>query len=168
MNDFDVKLKNRWKIWCYDKDRNLKWTATMNNLVVTEGRNLLLDNSFTAAASAVTWYVGLITGPGASNTYAAADLLDSHTGWSECLVYTGDRKAWTRNGAASSGAMSNSSSIASFAINGSATVAGAFMCSAATGTSGQLYGEGNFSEGDQSVVSTDTIEVQADLSVSAS
>lgn len=162
-----VKAENHWIVECLDKDGNLKWREEFDNLVTTVGLNALLDNSFNAAAGSVNWYVGLVTGPGSGTTYAAGDTLASHVGWTEANPYTGNRPAWTKNGAAAGGAMSNSSSKASFAITSGATIAGAFLASVNTGTSGTLYGEGDFSA-DRAVVNGDTLNVQIDLSVTAS
>jgi len=169
MSNFGVRVGVHYKLWCYDKLKKLKWVnEILCNLVVTEGRNLLLDNTFTVPAAAVTFFVGLITGPGSGTTYAAEDLLDSHTGWVENADYAGDRKAFVPNAAASSGAISNSSSKASFAINATATLAGAFLTSAESGTTGALFGAGDFTGGDRSVEDGDTVNVQVDISITAS
>ena len=166
MRNLGVSVENHWIIECLDKDGKLKWKEEFDNLVTTEGLNALLNNSFNAAAGSVAWYVGLVTGPGSGTTFAAGDTLASHAGWTEANPYSGNRPAWTKNGAASGGAMSNSSSKASFAITGSATIAGAFLASVNTGTTGILYGEGDFSA-DRSVINGDTLNVQVDLSASA-
>ena len=166
MRNLGVSVENHWIIECLDKDGKLKWKEEFDNLVTTEGLNALLNNSFNAAAGSVAWYVGLVTGPGSGTTFAAGDTLASHAGWTEANPYSGNRPAWTKNGAASGGAMSNSSSKASFAITGSATIAGAFLASVNTGTTGILYGEGDFSA-DRSVINGDTLNVQVDLSATA-
>jgi hypothetical protein len=79
------------------------------------------------------------------------------------------RPAWTKNAAASGGAMSNSSSRASFTINATGRVFGAFLTSNNTkgGTTGTLYGGGLFSTGSRSVLNGDTLNVQVDLSATA-
>lgn len=146
-------------------DPVMVWEDESENLVVTTGRNALLDNTFNSPASATTWYCGLVNNAGFT-AYAAADTLASHSGWAEAAQYTGNRPAWTKNGAASAGAMSNSSSKASFAVNDTVTIRGAFLASVATGTSGTLYGVGDFSSA-RSVESGDTLTLQADLSVAA-
>jgi hypothetical protein len=144
----------------------LAWEDVSENLVNTAGLNELLDGVFNEAPAGFSWYCGLVDNAGFS-AYAAGDTLASHAGWTECTAYTGNRKAWTKNGAASSGAMSNSSSKASFSINDTKTVRGAFLCAAETGTSGILYGEGDFSAA-RSVASGDTLTLQVDLSVASS
>jgi hypothetical protein len=136
------------------------------NLVVTEGRNLLLDNTFTAAASSVTWYVFLK----GSGTVAASDTMASHPGWTELTGYSeSTRPAWTRNGAASGGNMSNSNSKAQFSITAGTTIYGAGLTSNNTkgGTTGVLFGAGDFAAS-RAVLSGDTLLVQADLSITSS
>lgn len=140
----------------------LVWTDVSENLVMTAGLNELLDGVFNEAPAAFTWFCGLVDNAGFS-AYAAGDTLASHAGWTELTAYTGNRKAWTKNGAAAAGAMSNSSSKASFAINDTKTVRGAFLTVAETGTSGVLYGAGDFTA-TRSVVSGDTLTLQVDLS----
>lgn len=162
--ELGMKMRNRYTIECIDKDGNLKWRETFFNLVTTLGLNALLDNSFNAAAGSVAWYVGL-KGTG---SMAAGDTMGSHAGWSEITPYSdANRPAWTKNAAASAGAMSNSSSKASFTINATATVYGAFLTSNNTkgGTTGTLFGGGDFSAS-RGVAAGDTLNVQVDLSVS--
>lgn len=156
----------RYRAECYRKDGTLRWADGFENLVVTEGRNALLDNTFVDAADAVAWYVGL-KGAG---TVAAADVMNSHAGWTEVTAYDeADRPAWTPNGAAASGAVSNSSSRASYAINDTATIAGAFLASDDTkgGTAGALFGAGDFAS-PRAMESGDTLLVRVDVSVTSS
>lgn len=215
-----------------------KWKMDFHNLVVTVGRNELLDRTFTAPGADVLWYVGLIgAGTGtlaitaATNAVtgtttafaaadvgsdiiivgagaAAADLLTTVAGqttttaltttanagttvtvapyaieprpadtmasksFNEATPYSNaTRPAWTRNGAAAAGAMSNSASKASFAVNATGRAFGAFMATNSTkgGTTGTLYGGGTDTvNGSRNVLSGDTINVQIDLSVTAS
>ncbi len=103
----------------------------------------------------------------------AGDTLASHiNSWAEVTPYSNaNRPTWTKNGAASGGAMSNSSAKASFTINATSRIFGAFMATDNTkgGTSGILYGGGLFiTGGSRAVQSGDTVNVQVDLSVTAS
>ncbi len=160
-----VSVTTRYRVECFDSEGKLKWVESFENLVTTLGLNALLDNTFSAPAAAVTWFVGL-KGTGA---LAAGDTMASHAGWSELTPYSdATRPAWTKDGAASGGAMSNSASKASFSINASATVVGAFMVDDSTkgGTTGTLYGGGDFSAS-RSVVNGDTLNVQADPSITS-
>jgi hypothetical protein len=139
LDNVNLGLANYWKVTCLDKDGNVKWEEDKKNLITTTGLNHILDTQFHAGTQVTTWYIGL-KGAG---TPAAADTMASHSSWAELTNYSGNRKEWTE-GAASSGSMTNSSSV-DFSINGTATVAGAFLNTAATGTAGVLYGVVDFS-----------------------
>ena len=152
LDNVDLGPANYWKVTCLDKDGNVKWEENKKNLIATVGLNHILDVQFHATTQVTTWYIGL-KGAG---TPAAADTMASHSSWSELTNYSGNRKEWTE-GAASSGSMTNSSSV-DFSINGTATVAGAFLNTAATGTSGTLYGVVDFSSS-RAVISGDTLQV---------
>lgn len=152
MNNVGLDLANIWKVTCLDKDGNVKWEEEKKNLIVTQGLNHILDVTFHADTQVTTWYIGLK----GSGTPAAGDTMASHATWSEITDYSGDRKEWTE-GAASSGSMTNSSSV-DFSITGTATVAGAFLNTASTGTAGTLYGVVDFSSA-RSVISGDTLQV---------
>jgi hypothetical protein len=135
------------------------------NLVMTAGLNELLDGVFNEAPAAFAWYCLLVDNASFS-AYAAGDTLANHAGWLECTTYTGNRPAWVKNGAAAAGAMSNSSSKASYSINNTKTVRGAGLAAVATGTAGILYGAGDFAS-PRAVESGDTLTLQVDLSAAA-
>jgi hypothetical protein len=65
--------------------------------------------------------------------------------------------------------ITNSASPASFTISGAGgTVAGAFLCTVASGTSGVLFSESDFqAPGDRVVVSGDTLNVTYTFSLDA-
>jgi len=105
---------------------------------------------------------------------AAADTMASHTGWLEAgganaPTYTGNRKtaAWS---AATAGAKALSAALA-FAVTGTGTVKGAFVCygtgAVATkdDTNGILWSAGTFSGGDKAVVNGDTLNVSYSTSL---
>ena len=114
---------------CFDKDGNLKWEDKAHNLVVNEGLKDMNDKYFTGATYTAAWYLGLITGPGASTTIAAGDTLASHTGWTEDTSYSGNRKAVTFAAAslADPSVITNQASPSQFSITGTTTIAGAFF-----------------------------------------
>lgn len=153
-----LAVTSHYHVECFDKDGNLKWVEDVSNLVVNAGLNDLLDKYFKGSGYTAAWYVGL-KGTG---TIAAGDTLASHGGWSEITAYADNRKALTL-GSVSSQSVNNSGSPASFAINDTATVAGAFICTAASGTSGVLYGAANFS-GNRAVEENDVLNVTCTLS----
>lgn len=153
--------------WCYDKDGFLKWMDTIKNICTVEGLNGLLDNTFTSAGSFGTaFYVG-IKGTG---TPASGDTMGTHASWAEVTAQwtTANRPVWTRNGAASNGAMSNSSSKAGFTATAAATAAGAFLCNVSTGTAGKFFGIGDFTGGTKTLASGDSLSVQADPTLTTS
>ena len=152
LGNVNIGLANFWKVTCLDKDGNIKWEEDNKNIIVTAGLNHILDTQFHASTQVTTWYIGL-KGAG---TPVAADTMASHGSWAELAGYSGNRKEWTE-GAASAGSMTNSSSV-DFTINATATVAGAFLNTAATGTSGTLYGVVDFSSS-RAVISGDTLQV---------
>ena len=152
LEDVNLGLVNYWKVTCLDKDGNIKWEENEKNIIVTAGLNHILDVQFHATTQVTAWYIGLK----ASGTPIAADTMSSHSSWAELDGYAGDRKAWTE-GAASSGSMTNSS-VVEFTINATATIAGAFLNTAATGTGGTLYGVVDFSSS-RAVISGDTLQV---------
>ncbi len=165
----EVKSSHRYEVWCYDKDGKLKWYDWFDNLVPTVGRNKYLDATLKTGLTTPAWYVGLITGPGSGTTYAEADTMASHTGWTEDTSYSQATRPAFTPGTIASGSVDNSASKASFSINGTATIAGAFMADNSTkaGTTGTLLGAGDFTGGDRSVISGDTLNVQVTASITA-
>lgn len=164
MSGDNLKFRAVWIFECYDKNGDLKWVDGFQNLVVTEGLNHILDVEFNAATQDSTWFIGLKN----TGTVAAGDTLASHTGWTENSNYTGDRKAFTTV-SASSGSITNSASKASFAVSAdSQTIAGGFLTTVETGTSGTLFSAKDFSGGDKSADSGDTLEVTLTITGSSS
>lgn len=153
-----LSITGAYTVECFDADGNLKWTEEYKNLVVTEGKNDMLDKYFSGTSYTAAWYLGLVNGA-SSPTYNAADTMLSHAGWTEFTSYSESTRpapTWT---SASAGAKATTAT--SFSINGSGTVAGAFMTTDSTksGTSGILYSAGNFTGGSRTVASGDTLNV---------
>jgi hypothetical protein len=95
-----------------------------------------------------------------------------HAGWTEITPYTGNRISATFAAAtnANPSVVTNTASKAQFTITaaGPTTVGGAFLCSAASGTSGTLFSAADFSSpGDRSVVAGDVLSVTYTFSLSA-
>lgn len=158
---------------CYDKEGNLKWKEESKNLVVNVGLKDMNDKYFSGSSYTATWYLGLITGPGAGTTIAAADTMSSHAGWTEDTAYSQSTRPACTFGAATTAdpsVISNSSSVAVFSINGTTTIAGAFLTSNNTkgGTTGVLFSASDFqSPGDRAVVSGDTLNITYQFSLDA-
>lgn len=143
---------------CLGPDGKEKWRERFSNVVTTVGKTDLVDKYFKGSAYTAAWFLGL-KGTGSA---AAGDTLASHAGWSELTPYTGNRPTITF-GTTSGG--SNTAIAVSIAITGTATVAGAFLSSASTGTAGTLYNAADFSVS-RAVQSGDTLNVTPTLSVS--
>ena len=158
-----------YTVECVGPDGQVKWTDQFHNLVVNQGLANMNGVYFAGTAQSTTWYLGLVTGPGSGTTFAAADTLASHAGWTESTAYTGNRKAVTFGSAttANPSVITNSASPSSFTMNATATIAGAFLTNVATGTSGILFSEGDFTGGDKSVASGDTLNVTYQFSLTA-
>lgn len=158
-------------VQCFDKEGNLKWEDQMHNLVVNQGLQNMNTQYFKGSAYTAAFYLGLVTGPGSSTTYAAADTLASHAGWVEFTNYSGTRKTVTFGTAttADPSVIGNSASPAQFSITGGGgTVAGAFVATVDSGTSGVLFSEADFqSPGDRVVVAGDTLNVTYTFSLDA-
>jgi hypothetical protein len=158
-----------YTVTCVGPDGVEKWADTFHNLVMNAGLANMNGVYFAASAATTTWYLGLVTGPGSGTTYAAGDTLATHAGWTENTGYTGNRKSVTFGSAttANPSVITNSASPSSFLINATSTIAGAFLCSVATGTSGVLFSAGDFTGGDKSVASGDTLNVTYTFSLTA-
>jgi hypothetical protein len=153
-----------FEIKCHDKNGNLKWEAQSKNLVVNVGLQYMAGSALTSVTQITTWYLGLY-GAGASNTPAAGDTMSSHAGWTEVVAYSNATRVaatFVTATAANPSVVTNTASPATFNINGTTTVGGAFLTSgsAKSGTTGTLFSAADFgSPGDRSVVSSDTLSV---------
>ena len=164
----------RYEVECIGADGKLKWRDTIENVVATVGKNLMLDTAFAGSAYTVTGpYMGLISSTSYS-AVAAGDTMASHSGWLEAggttaPTYTGNRKTavWS---AATAGGKALSAAL-SYAITSSGTVKGAFLCygtgAVATkdDTNGTLWSAGTFSTGDKAVVNGDTLNINYSTSL---
>lgn len=161
------QLSTHYKVECFGPDGRLKWAEAFDNLVVTEGLNDSLDKHLKGSGYTAAWYVGLTAG---SPAFAAGDTMSSHAGWTENQNYSEAVRQTLTLGAVSGGSVDNSASKASFSINATATVGGAFVTSNNTkgGTTGTLYGGGAFSGGNRSVVNGDTLNVTITATATAS
>ncbi len=150
-----------FSVECYDADGNLKWTDTFKNLVVTAGKNDMLDKYFTGSAYTGTFYMGLVSGA-TTPTYAAGDTMASHTGWTELVAgtaysTTGSNRITMGWNAASSGSKASTTTV--FNMTATNTVAGALVTTTQSANTGVLYSAGSFTGGSKSVASGDTLNV---------
>ena len=167
-----AKATGVYHVECRDKDGNLKWSADTKNLVVNAGLAYMAGTALTSVAQITTWYIGLY-GAGASNTPAAGDTMSSHAGWTEVTAYSNATRVaatFVTATTANPSVVTNSASPATFNINGTTTVGGAFLTSGSAkgGTTGTLFSAADFSSpGDRSVVSGDIISVTYTFSLAA-
>jgi hypothetical protein len=165
-----ASAKGVYKIQCHDAQGNLKWEDEAPNLVVNEGLQDMNAKYFTGTTYTAAWYLGLY-GAGASNSPAAGNTMASHSSWTEVTAYSQSTRPACTFGTpttANPSVATNSASPASFSINATTTVGGAFLTSNNTkgGSTGTLYSAADFSSpGDRSVVSGDTLSVTYTLSL---
>jgi len=175
--DEGAAAKGRYIFQCLDKDGKLKWEDVAPNLVVNVGLQDMNAKYFLGSAYTATWYLGLITGPGSGTTIVAGDNASSHTGWAENTGYSNATRPTASFGTATladpsviSNSVASGGTLASFSINASSTIAGAFLISNSTkgGTTGILFSASDFtSPNDRVVVSGDTLNVTYTFSLTA-
>lgn len=167
-----AKAGGVFHVQCHDAQGNLKWEAKKHNLVVNEGLQDMNTKYFTGAAYTAAWFIGLY-GAAASNNPAAGDTAASHAGWTEVTAYSQTTRPAATFGVATTAdpsVISNAASPATYSINGTTTVGGAFLISNNTkgGTTGVLFSAADFqSPGDRSVVNGDTLTVTYTFSLDA-
>jgi hypothetical protein len=157
-------------VTCLDREGNQKWVEITQNLVVNVGLQSMNTQFFKGSAYTAAWYLGLVNGTSASTTFSGGDTLASHTGWTENSSYSGTRPQVTFGNAtlADPSNINNAASTATFTMNANATIAGAFLCNVASGTSGLLFSEADFqSPGDRTVVSGDILNVTYSFNLDA-
>ena len=160
-----VTVKNYYTVECVGEDGAVKWVEEFGNLVVDTGLNDLLDKYLKGSTYTAAWYVGLTD---ASPSTAAGDTLAS-AAWSEVVPYSdGTRPALTL-GTVAAKSVDNSASKASFTINATESVGGAFVAASSTKseTASMLYSVGAFAA-DKPVSDGDTLNVTVTLTTAAS
>jgi hypothetical protein len=167
-----VAAGGAFKVTCIGVDGQVKWEENLKNLVVNVGLKDMNDKYFTGSAYTAAWYIGLY-GAAASNNPAAGDTAASHAGWTEVVPYSNATRPAATFAAATTAdpsVITNSASPASFSIDATATVGGAFLISDNTksGSTGVLFSASDFAApGDRSVASGDTLNVTYTFSLDA-
>lgn len=161
-------------VTCVAPDGTVKWTDTFHNLVTSAGIDSMNNVYLLGTTPITTWYLGLVQGPGSGTTFAYGDTLATHGGWTELAAgtaYSGNRKLVTfaapTNPTSNQSQVTNSASPASFTMQNTYTVAGALLCSVASGTSGLLFSAGDFTGGDKQVDSGDQLNVTYTFTLAA-
>jgi hypothetical protein len=166
-------IEGFYQVECRDADGNLKWSDGFPNLVNAIGKQLMLDTLLRGSSySVVGPFLGLIgtTSP----TFAAADTMTSHSGWTEFVNYTVGGSAVrgtavfaasTSSGTTPSNVTTSSATAITYTITGAGgNVTGCFLCtgsgavSTQNSTAGTLYSAGAFSVA-KAVTAGDTVAV---------
>jgi hypothetical protein len=155
VNDF-VGVAGKFIVTCRDAEGNIRWEDGFPNLVVTTGKNDLLNKYFLGSSYTAAFFVGL-KGAG---TIAAGDTMASHAGWSEITGYSNATRPAFTAASSTAGSSTNSASPAVFNINATNTVAGCFITTNSTvgGTTGTLFSAADFASS-RAVLSGDTLTV---------
>lgn len=167
-----ARATGKYVVECHDKDGNLKWVAETPNLVVNVGLQYMAGTALTSTSQITSWYLGLY-GAASSNNPAAGDSMGSHAGWTEVTDYSESTRPAATFAAATNAnpsVVTNTASKATFTMNNTVTVGGAFLTSNNTkgGTTGTLFSAADFqAPGDRSVVSGDILSVTYTFSLSA-
>ncbi len=163
-NNVDLRLKNTWEVVCKGSDGKEKWRELNDNLIVTVGLNALLTEFFKGSSYTATWCVGLKS----TGTALAADTMSSHSSWTEITDYSESVRQTIVLGTPAAGSVDNSASKATFSINGTTTIYGAFLANASAkgGTGGTLYGVVDFGSS-RAVISGDTLEITVTLTAAS-
>lgn len=153
-----ARINIHWSWEARDAQGRLKWTEEYDNIVVNTGLNDILDKYLKGSAYTAAHYVGLAS---SSPTVAAGDTMSSHAGWTEVTTYSQSVRQTATWGTVASQSVDNSASKATFSINGTVTVGGAFLTTNNTksGTTGTLVSVGAFSGGNKALANGDTLNV---------
>lgn len=158
---------------CFEKESGaLLWEDTIENVVCTLGKNLMLQTALTGSAYTAASYMGLISSV-SYTAVAAADTMTSHTGWTEAgstNAPTFSARIAPSFGTAASGSISTSAAV-SFTMTSAGTLVGAFITygtgavSTLMNTNGVLLSAGAFTGGNQPVNSGNVVQVTYSLSL---
>lgn len=168
-----VGIAGHYHVVCRDADGNIKWEEEFPNLVNAVGKELMLDTLLSGSSyTTVGPFLGLISG--ASPTFAAADTMTSHGGWTEFVNYTvggsavrgtASFSAATSSGTTPTNVTTKTASAITYTITGAGgTVGGCFLVtgtgasSTQSNTSGTLYSAGAFATA-KITTSGDTVSV---------
>lgn len=160
---------------CFDKEGGaLLWEQTIDNVVCTVGKNLMLQTALTGSGYTVVGpYMGLISSVSYTTGPAAGDTMATHGGWVEAgstNAPTFSARVAPSFGTASAGAISTSSAV-NFTMTGAGTLNGAFITygtgavTTLMSTAGTLLSAGTFSGGAQPVSSGNVVQVTYSLSL---
>jgi hypothetical protein len=168
-----VGIEGYYHVVCRDAEGAVKWEDQFPNLVNAVGKQLMLDTLLSGSSyTTVGPFLGLISG--ASPTFAAADTMTSHAGWTEFVAYTVGGSAVrgtasftsaTSAGTTPTNVTTKAAAAITYTITGAGgTVSGCFLVTGASAsstlssTTGTLYSAGAFAVA-KVTTSGDTVSV---------
>jgi hypothetical protein len=165
--DMNLGLANYWEVVCHDSNGVEKWREKNKNLVTTAGADMILETALDGQTQITAWFVGLKN----AGTAVIADTMASHGTWTE-IVHTTKYSETVRQTltlgsvtGTTTSSIDNVGNLATFSINATSTVAGAFIVSnnaTSSATTGELYGVVDFGSA-RGVISGDTLTVTVTL-----
>lgn len=164
--------RSLYHVECFSHDGSLRWAEDFGNVVTLDGRIMLLDRFFKGSTYTAAWYVGIIKSTQAVNStdYMASTTRD----WSESTAYSDGARRTLTLATVSTASVNNSTGKASFTINQTTEIFGAFVTNSSqisTGSTYVLYAAAVFdtpSSSGRSVVSGDTLNITVTLTASTS
>jgi hypothetical protein len=164
-------VKGVYTAQCFDKDGNLKWEDTIENLVTDEGKKFTLDLIF-GTGSYTAAYMGLISSVGYTTIIGGdtAAQINGSNGWKEAgsstnypIIANRGTPAWSAASGSGTVSKATSSAVSFSIITTGGTVKGAIIVingtTAVANTTGKLYSAGLFTGGDKVVAVSDTLNV---------
>lgn len=137
--DGSLKIGGRFRVDVFNREGELVETEYCNNIVVNEGIDYILDSALSGLTPVTTWNMGLKnnTSPAAGQTYETK-------GFTEIADYDEtERPSWDEGGV-SSQTITNSASPASFSINTTVSIYGAFICGGPNSATKSNSSSGNY------------------------
>ena len=153
MSDLGLVICNSYNIKCFDENGKFKWSNFIkHNLVVQEGRLLILDTFWSGSAYTAAHYLFITAG---NPIFADGDTMALHPGWTEITNYSEPTRPIIQMGAASApGTIDNDANRAVFTINQDGLTVGglgATTDSTKGGAVGTLVGGDAFTQGNNPV-----------------
>ena len=160
-------LHGHMRVVCRDAQLRIKWVDENHNMIPNIALDRILSIVYGTTAKD-TLYIGLTDG---TPTPAAGDIMGTHAGWVIVSPYSNATDPAAGFAATATGqSIDNSASVATFNINASLTVGGAFVKDQNTVDldTGQLHAVEAFTGGDRTVANNDTLEVTYTISAADS
>jgi hypothetical protein len=149
-----------------DRHGNLLWEERRENITVNVGLDEILDKFWKGSSYSAAHYVGLT---GNTPTFAAADTMASHSGWTEVTAYDEATREALTLGSVSAQSVSNTASKAQFTISTNSTaIGGAFVTTDSTkgGSTGILIGGAALSA-NRTLNDGDTLDITVTLTAAS-